>query len=112
MLLSMGSGGWNLTLGLVAFAAGASGQFALPGTSSPMPLMVAGGAIALLGAFSFGARAERKPSADHAQTGPPLKKALPARRRATCLRCRSSSTSVVFFSASMNATRSWAARRS
>jgi hypothetical protein len=53
MLLSMGSGGWNLTLGLVAFAAGASGQFALPGTSSPMPLMVAGGAIALLGAFQL-----------------------------------------------------------
>jgi len=53
MLGGMGSGGWNLILGLVAFAAGASGQFALPGTSSPMPLMIAGGAIALLGAFQL-----------------------------------------------------------
>lgn len=53
MLAGMGSGGWNLILGLVAFAAGASGQFALPGTSSPLPLMIAGGAIALLGAFQL-----------------------------------------------------------
>jgi|HubBroStandDraft_4_1064222.scaffolds.fasta_scaffold10451_5 hypothetical protein len=53
MLVSMGSGAWNLTLGLVAFAAGASGQFALPFTNGPMPLMIAGGAIALLGAFQL-----------------------------------------------------------
>jgi hypothetical protein len=53
MLAPMGSGGWNLTLGLVAFAAGASGQFALPGTNSSTPLVIAGGAIALLGAFQL-----------------------------------------------------------
>jgi hypothetical protein len=53
MLPSMKAGGWNLGLGLVAFAAGYSGQFALPGTSGPTPLMIAGGALAAFGFFQL-----------------------------------------------------------
>ena len=49
----MRSGMWNLIFGLVAVAAGASGQFALMGTSSSSLLMVAGGVVASLGAFQL-----------------------------------------------------------
>jgi hypothetical protein len=47
----MKAGLWNIVFGLVAIAAGASGRFALPGTSSPWPLVAAG---ALLAAFGLG----------------------------------------------------------
>jgi hypothetical protein len=49
----MKSGVWNLGFGLVAVAAGASGQFTLPGTSSPTPLIVAGAVVAALGVFQL-----------------------------------------------------------
>jgi hypothetical protein len=49
----MKSGVWNLGFGLVAIAAGASGQFALIGTNSSTLLMVAGGVVAALGAFQL-----------------------------------------------------------
>jgi hypothetical protein len=45
----MKSGLWNVAFGLVAIAAGASGRFALPFTSSPTPLMVVGGLLAAFG---------------------------------------------------------------
>jgi hypothetical protein len=53
MLGGMKSGVWNLGFGLVAVAAGASGQFTLPGTSSPTPLIVAGAVVAALGVFQL-----------------------------------------------------------
>ncbi len=59
MLTSM-KGGFNLVMGLVALAAGASGQFALPGTSSPLPLEIAGGAVAALGLIQL-VRSRRQP---------------------------------------------------
>jgi hypothetical protein len=46
----MKAGIWNLGFGLLAVLAGASGQFVLPFTSSPTPLIVAG---ALLSAFGL-----------------------------------------------------------
>ncbi len=49
----MKSGVWNLGFGLVAVAAGASGQFTLPGTSSGTPLIVAGAVVAALGVFQL-----------------------------------------------------------
>jgi hypothetical protein len=49
----MKTGVWNLGFGLVAIAAGASGQFTLLGTSSSTLLMVAGGVVAALGVFQL-----------------------------------------------------------
>jgi tetrahydromethanopterin S-methyltransferase subunit C len=49
----MKSGVWNLGFGLVAVAAGASGKFTLPGTSSPTLLIVAGALVATLGVFQL-----------------------------------------------------------
>jgi hypothetical protein len=49
----MKSGIWNLGFGLVAVAAGASGRFSLPGTSSPVPLMVVGAVLAGFGLFQL-----------------------------------------------------------
>jgi hypothetical protein len=49
----MRSGVWNLGFGLVAVAAGASGQFSLLGTSSSTLLMVAGGVVAAFGVFQL-----------------------------------------------------------
>jgi len=49
----MRAGIWNLLFGLVAVAAGASGKFVLPFTTSPLPLMVLGGAIASFGAYQL-----------------------------------------------------------
>jgi hypothetical protein len=49
----MRAGVWNLVFGLVAFAAGASGKFALWGTGSPALLMVAGGALAAFGGYQL-----------------------------------------------------------
>jgi hypothetical protein len=45
----MKSGMWNLAFGLVGVVAGLSGQFALPGTQSPMPLVAVGGVVAAFG---------------------------------------------------------------
>jgi hypothetical protein len=53
MLGGMKSGVWDLCFGLVAVAAGASGQFTLPGTSSGTPLIVAGAVVAALGVFQL-----------------------------------------------------------
>jgi len=47
------TGLWNLGFGLVAIVAGASGRFALLGTSSSTLLMVAGGAVAALGVYQL-----------------------------------------------------------
>jgi hypothetical protein len=49
----MKSGVWNLGFGLVAVAAGASGQFTLLGTSSSTLLIVAGAVVAALGVFQL-----------------------------------------------------------
>ena len=49
----MRTGMWNLAFGLVAVAAGASGKLTLIGTSSPTPLIVAGGLLAAFGAFQL-----------------------------------------------------------
>ncbi|MGO9833254.1 MAG: hypothetical protein ACLP1X_03475 [Polyangiaceae bacterium] len=49
----MKSGVWNLGFGLVAVAAGASGQFRLPLTSSPTPLMAVGALVALFGVYQL-----------------------------------------------------------
>ena len=46
---SMRSGIWNLLFGLVAFAAGYSGQFRLMFTNSSELLMAAGALVALIG---------------------------------------------------------------
>jgi hypothetical protein len=43
----------NLTFGLVAIAAGASGQFALPFTSNPLLLVIAGGLVAAFGVYQL-----------------------------------------------------------
>jgi hypothetical protein len=49
----MRSGVWNLGFGLVAVAAGATGEFRLPFTNSGTLLIVAGAAVALLGVFQL-----------------------------------------------------------
>jgi hypothetical protein len=49
----MKSGVWNLGFGLVAIGAGASGQFRLPLTSSPTPLIVVGAALAAFGVYQL-----------------------------------------------------------
>jgi hypothetical protein len=49
----MKSGVWNLGFGLVAVAAGASGQFTLLGTNSSTWLIVAGALVAALGVFQL-----------------------------------------------------------
>ncbi len=49
----MKSGVFNLGVGLIAVAAGASGQFTLLGTDSATLLMVAGGAVAAFGVFQL-----------------------------------------------------------
>jgi hypothetical protein len=49
----MKAGFWNLAFGLAAVAAGASGRFRLPFTEDPKWLMVAGGAVAALGAIQL-----------------------------------------------------------
>jgi membrane protein implicated in regulation of membrane protease activity len=49
----MKSGVFNLGFGLIAIAAGASGQFTLPGTTNAAWLMVAGGAVAAFGVFQL-----------------------------------------------------------
>jgi hypothetical protein len=53
MLHAVKSGFWNVGFGLVAVAAGASGQFTLIGTDSSKWLMVAGGVVAALGVFQL-----------------------------------------------------------
>jgi hypothetical protein len=50
---AMKSGVWNLGFGLVAVGAGASGEFALPGTHSPTPLIVVGALLALFGVYQL-----------------------------------------------------------
>jgi hypothetical protein len=57
-----------------------------------------------------GPQAQTLPPPAHG--GPPPKRPRPSRNRATCLRWASSSVSVAFFTASMNATRSCAVSRS
>lgn len=49
----MKSGVWNLGFGLVAIAAGVSGQFALPFTSSSTGLVIAGAVVAALGVYQL-----------------------------------------------------------
>jgi hypothetical protein len=49
----MKAGVWNLGFGLVAIAAGATGQFTLLGTSSSTLLMAAGGLVAAYGVFQL-----------------------------------------------------------
>lgn len=49
----MKSGIWNLGFGLVAVAAGASGKFVLPGTTSGTALEVVGGLLAAYGLFQI-----------------------------------------------------------
>jgi hypothetical protein len=49
----MKAGVWNLGFGLIAIAAGASGKYALPGTSNPMYLVAAGVVVAGLGVFQL-----------------------------------------------------------
>jgi len=49
----MKTGIWNLGFGLVALAAGASGQFTFFGTQSSTLLMIGGGLIAALGVFQL-----------------------------------------------------------
>jgi hypothetical protein len=50
---AMKSGVWNLGFGLVAVAAGATGQFKLLGTDSSTLLIVAGALVATLGVFQL-----------------------------------------------------------
>jgi hypothetical protein len=45
------SGIWNLGFGLVAVFAGASGQFVLPGTTGPAPLIALGALLATFGLY-------------------------------------------------------------
>ncbi|MGA3120284.1 MAG: hypothetical protein ABSF69_05885 [Polyangiaceae bacterium] len=45
----MKAGLWNVAFGLVGVVAGATGRFALPGTSTSTPLMVVGGLVAAFG---------------------------------------------------------------
>jgi hypothetical protein len=49
----MRSGIWNVGFGLAALVAGASGRYVLPGTSSPVPLMVVGVLLAGFGLFQM-----------------------------------------------------------
>jgi hypothetical protein len=49
----MKAGVWNLGFGILAILAGASGQFALLGTSSSTALIVAGAALAAFGVFQL-----------------------------------------------------------
>jgi hypothetical protein len=49
----MKSGVWNLGIGLVGIAAGATGEFRLPFTNSPAPLIVVGALIATLGVYQL-----------------------------------------------------------
>ena len=49
----MKSGFWNLGFGLVAIAAGATGQFKLIFTESSTALIAAGAAVAALGVFQL-----------------------------------------------------------
>jgi hypothetical protein len=49
----MKAGVWNLGFGIIAIAAGLSGQFVIPGTSNPMYLVIAGAALAALGVFQL-----------------------------------------------------------
>jgi hypothetical protein len=49
----MKSGVWNLGFGLIAVAAGLTGQFRLPLTNSPTPLIVAGALLAALGVYQL-----------------------------------------------------------
>jgi len=56
----MKAGLWNLAFGGVGVAAGLSGQFALPGTESPTPLIVVGGIVAALGLIQIVAAARQR----------------------------------------------------
>jgi hypothetical protein len=56
----MKAGYWNLAFGLAAVAAGASGRFALFGTGSPTWLKIAGGALAVFGAYQLWRDRDRK----------------------------------------------------
>jgi hypothetical protein len=49
----MKAGVWNLGFGLIAVAAGLSGQFVIPGTTNPMILVGIGAALAALGVFQL-----------------------------------------------------------
>jgi hypothetical protein len=49
----MRPGVWNLLFGLVAVAAGASGQFTLLGTDSKAGLIAVGGLLAAFGLFQL-----------------------------------------------------------
>ena len=49
----MKAGVWNLGFGLIAIAAGASGQYALPGTSNPIYLVGVGALVAALGVYQL-----------------------------------------------------------
>lgn len=49
----MKSGVWNLGFGLVAVAAGESGHFSLPWTTSPTPLIVLGALLAVFGVYQL-----------------------------------------------------------
>jgi hypothetical protein len=49
----MKAGVWNLGFGLIAIAAGASGRYALPGTSNPMFLVGAGVLVAGFGVYQL-----------------------------------------------------------
>jgi hypothetical protein len=49
----MRPGVWNIVLGLLAVAAGASGKFALIGTGSTKALIAVGGVIALIGVIQL-----------------------------------------------------------
>lgn len=49
----MKSGVWNLGFGLIGIAAGASGQYTLPGTTNPLYLVLLGAAVAGLGVFQL-----------------------------------------------------------
>jgi hypothetical protein len=52
-LWRMKAGYWNIGFGLAAIGAGVSGRFALLGTGSPAWLMIAGGALAVFGAYQL-----------------------------------------------------------
>jgi hypothetical protein len=51
----MKSGIWNLGFGIVAVLAGAGGGYALPGTTSPVPLIVVGSLLAAFGLYQLAA---------------------------------------------------------
>jgi hypothetical protein len=54
----MPAGIWNIVFGLGAVAAAASGGFVLPGTHGPLPLVIAGLALAAWGGVQL-ARSRR-----------------------------------------------------